>query len=116
MSEHPYRDAVVATGLVFVSGSLPLQSDDTVVGGRRAALDAAMETARRRIGTVGAVDDVVKATDYLTDMALRDEANEPYRTPWLGQRPARPVVEVTRLPHGSVVEIDIVARAPGADA
>ena len=33
---------VVAAGLVFVSGSLPLRPDGTVVSGGRAAVDAAL--------------------------------------------------------------------------
>ncbi|MFC6160199.1 RidA family protein [Kribbella jiaozuonensis] len=110
---HPYSDAVVAGGLVFVSGSLPLRPDGVVVGGRAEALTEAMETVRRRLATVNArVEDVVKATYYLTDITLRDEANAQFCEVWSEPRPARTVVEVAELPYGSVVEIDIVALAP----
>jgi enamine deaminase RidA (YjgF/YER057c/UK114 family) len=109
---HPYSDAVVAAGLVFVSGALPLREDGVVVGGRTEALDAAMDTARRRLATVGAdLQDVVKATYYLTDITLRDEANAQFCSLWAPPRPARTVVEVSALPYGSDVEIDLVARA-----
>lgn len=109
---HPYSDAVVAGGLAFVSGSLPLRPDGVIVGGRVEALAEAMETARRRLATVGAgLEDVVKATYYLTDITLRDEANAQFCSLWTVPRPARTVVEVSGLPYGSVVEIDIVARA-----
>lgn len=109
---HPYSDAVVAGGLVHVSGSLPLRPDGVVVGGREEALDEAMETVRRRLATAGAdLPDVVKATYYLTDITLRDEANAQFCRLWQRPRPARTVVEVTGLPYGAVVEIDVVARA-----
>jgi 2-iminobutanoate/2-iminopropanoate deaminase len=109
---HPYSPAVVAGGLVHVSGSLPLREDGVVVGGRAAALDAAIDTVRRRLATVGAgLEDVVKATYFLTDISLRDEANEQFRRLWPAPRPARTVVEVSALPYGAVVEIDVVARA-----
>lgn len=109
---HPYSDAVVAGGLVFVSGALPLREDGVVIGGRIDALDAAIGTARRRLATVGArLEDVVKATYYLIDITLRDEANAQFCRLWPAPRPARTVVEVSALPYGAVVEIDLVARA-----
>lgn len=110
--EHPYSDAVVAGGLVFVSGSLPLREDGVVIGGRTQALDEAVETARRRLATVGAqLKDVVKATYYLTDITMRDEANIQFCQLWSPPRPARTVVEVSGLPYGACVEIDLIARA-----
>jgi enamine deaminase RidA (YjgF/YER057c/UK114 family) len=111
---HPYSDAMEAAGLVFVSGALPLREDGVVVGGRIDALDAAIDTARRRLATVGArLEDVVKATYYLTDITLRDEANAQFCRLWPAPRPARTVVEVSALPYGAVVEIDLVARSGG---
>jgi enamine deaminase RidA (YjgF/YER057c/UK114 family) len=111
--QHPYSDAVVAKGLVFVSGSLPLDADGAVVPGGRAAMDAAMEQLKQRMATVGAgIDDVVKLTYFVTDMALRDLANEQYLELWPEPRPARTVVGVAELPRGAVVEIDAVAKVP----
>lgn len=109
---HPYSPAMVAGGLVFVSGSLPLREDGTVVAGGRAALDAAVDTMRRRMATVGArLEDVVKLTYFVTDIALRDVANQQFLDLWPAPRPARTVVGVSELPYGSVVEIDAVAKA-----
>lgn len=109
--EHPYSDAVAAGGLVFVSGSLPLLHDGSIVEGRMEALAAAMATAQRRLATVGSrLEDVVKATYYLTDITLRDETNTQFLELWPVPRPARTVIGVTALPYGAVVEIDLVAR------
>jgi enamine deaminase RidA (YjgF/YER057c/UK114 family) len=109
--QHPYSDAVVANGLVFVSGSLPLDADGAVVPGGRAAMDAAMEQLKQRMATVGVgLADVVKLTYFVTDMALRDLANEQFIELWSEPRPARTVVGVAELPRGVVVEIDAVAK------
>ncbi|MCI2419565.1 RidA family protein [Saccharopolyspora sp. K220] len=110
--QHPYSQAVVAGGLVFVSGSLPVLEDGTVVADGRAALDAAVENMKKRMATVGAdLADVVKVTYYVTDIALRDAANQQFLDLWQDPRPARTVIGVHELPYQSIVEIDAVARA-----
>ena len=98
---------------MFVSGSLPVDSDGSVVPGGRAAMDAAMAQLEQRMATVGAgLADVVKLTYFVTDMALRDLANDQFIELWPEPRPARTVVGVAELPRGCVVEIDAVAKVP----
>lgn len=109
---HPDIDAVVTAGLGFVSGSLPLCEDARATGGRRDALDEATALARRGLGTVGArLEGVAQVTYLPTDVSLRDEANEQLCRPWPSPRPACTVVDVSGLPHGAVVETDIMGRA-----
>jgi regulator of ribonuclease activity A len=109
--EHPYRAAVVAGGLAHVSGALSVDTDGRAVHGRREALAAAMDRLGERLGTVGAgIDDLVKCTFYVTDVSLRAEANELYRTRFPVDPPARTFVEVSALPYGADVEIDALAR------
>lgn len=111
--QHPYSPAVVANGLVFVSGSLPVLADGTVVSEGRAAMAAAIEQLRERMATVGAgLADVVKLTYFVTDMGLREFANEQFVELWPEPRPARTVVGVAELPRGCVVEIEAVAKLP----
>ncbi|HEY0454125.1 RidA family protein [Actinophytocola sp.] len=111
--QHPYSPAVVAAGLVFVSGSLPVRPDGTIVSGGRAAVDAALEQLQERMATVGArLEDVVKLTYFVTDLSLRDAANEQYLDLWPEPRPARTVVGVASLPRGCEVEIDAIVKAP----
>ncbi|WP_460398760.1 RidA family protein [Actinophytocola sediminis] len=112
-AKHPYSPAVVAGGLVFVSGALPLLADGTVVRGGRAALDAAIENLEQRMAHVGArLEDMVKLTYFVTDISLRDVANEQFIDLWPEPRPARTVVGVAELPYGCEVELDAVVRAP----
>jgi 2-iminobutanoate/2-iminopropanoate deaminase len=108
---HPYSAAFIVDDLAFVSGALPTASDGSVVGGRAAALDAALQTLAARLATVGlALTDVVKLTYFVTDITLRDEANVQLIKHFAQPRPARSFVEVSRLPYGANVEIDAVAH------
>lgn len=110
-AEHPYSPAYDDNGVVYVSGALSVDPAGNVVGGRRTALDAAVEKLRSRLGTVGLdLPDVVKTTYFVTDVSLRDEANEQYLEVFAEPRPARSFVEVSRLPYGATVEIEAVAR------
>lgn len=111
--DHPYSPATVAAGMVYVSGALSVDRDGQPVPGRRPALDAAMDRLAERLGTVGAtLGDVVRATYFVTDISLRDEANRQYLDVFSAPRPARTFIEVTRLPYGATVEIEAVATAP----
>ena len=111
--DHPYSPATVAGGMVYVSGALSVDPDGKPVGGRRQALEAAMERLAERLGTVGAgLGDVVRATYFVTDISLRDEANRQYLDLFAVPRPARTFIEVSALPYGASVEIEAVATAP----
>jgi enamine deaminase RidA (YjgF/YER057c/UK114 family) len=77
--EHPYSPALVAAGMVYVSGALSVDAEGRPVPGRRPALDAALDRLAERLATVGAaLSDVVRATYYVTDVSLREEANQQY--------------------------------------
>jgi 2-iminobutanoate/2-iminopropanoate deaminase len=53
--------------------------------------------------------DVVKTTVYLHDMADFPKVNEIYGNLLGEARPARSTVQVSALPRGALVEIDVVA-------
>lgn len=108
---HPYSPAVSEAGLVFVSGALSIDRDGVAVPGRRPALDAAIERMTERMGTVGAsLSDVIKLTYFVTDVTLRDEANQQFEELFTDPRPARTFLAVSALPYGATVEIDCIAR------
>jgi enamine deaminase RidA (YjgF/YER057c/UK114 family) len=112
-TEHPYTDAYDDGGVVYVSGALSVDAAGRVVPGRRAALDAALEKLRVRLGTVDlGLEHVVKTTYFVTDVSLRSEANDQFVATFAEPRPARSFVEVSRLPYGASVEIEAVARRP----
>lgn len=109
--QHPYSPAREAAGLVFVSGSLPVSADGTVLSDPGEAFDVAFAVMEQRLGTAGLDRSAIrKMTYYVTDIALRDNANEQFLACFDEPRPARTVVEVSRLPYGAIVEIDAVAQ------
>ena len=115
--EHPYTAAFDDNGTVYVSGALSVDTEGNPVGGRRESLNAAVETLRRRLGTVGlGLEHVVKAKNHVTDVTLRLEANELFIDSFSVRHPARTFVGVTALPDGSMVEIDTIARRPEPQA
>ena len=109
-------DAVVADGLLFVAGILPVDGAGHLVG----AGDVVAQT-RHVLGELVtilaaggcAVGDVVKVTLYLTDVADRPSIN-PVRQEVFGEaRPASTLVGVPALAiPGARIELDAVAAVP----
>ncbi|MEV3962151.1 RidA family protein [Nocardia sp. NPDC050193] len=111
MSAHPYSPAFGIAGFGFVSGALSVDEDGVAVPGRRAALEAAMARLSERLSTIDmTLENVVKTTYFVTDVALRDEANRHYESVFAEPRPARSFVEVAALPYGATVEIEAIAH------
>ena len=60
------------------------------------------------------LDDAVKVNVYMTDLKDFAALNEVYATFFTQPYPARSCVEVSSLPKGAQVEIEIIARKPQA--
>jgi 2-iminobutanoate/2-iminopropanoate deaminase len=110
-----YADAVVADGILYVSGIVPLDAQGNVVG-EDAVAQARQVFANMRLvlDAAGAAPaDIVKVTVYLLDIEDRPRIN-PVREEFFGDtRPASTLVEVSRLAvPGARVEIDAIAHLP----
>ncbi len=113
----PYSQAVVAGGLVFCSGQIPLDPASGEI-----AATAAGEQAERCLENLAAVcvaagaklDDAVRLTIYMVDLPGDwDEVNAAYgRFFASGDPPARAAIGVAALPRGARVEIDAVVALP----
>jgi len=107
----PYSQAVRAGNTVYLSGQIPLdpRSGELVSG------DFALET-RRVFDNLKAVaetagdglQDVVRVTVYLTDLASFTKVNEIMAEYFKEPYPARVTVGVASLPRGARVEIDAI--------
>ena len=108
----PYSQAVIANGFLFSAGQIALDpaTGQMVDGGVTGQTERVMENLQAVLDSAGlSWTDVVKTTVYLHDMADFPKVNEIYAR-WIGDaRPARSTVQVTALPRGSLVEIDMVA-------
>lgn len=108
----PYSQGVISGGFLFASGQIPLDPEtmEVVPGDIVAQTERVMENlvAVLKEAKMG-VENVVKTTVYLIDMAEFPRMNEVYSR-YLGKEPpARTTVQVSALPRGVRVEIDVVA-------
>ena len=109
----PYSQAVVAGGLVFCSGQIPLDpKTGEMVGAAdvRAQARQVMENLRAVLTAAGSsFDRVVRTTIFLQDLADFAPVNEIYGSYFKDAPPARATVQVAGLPKGAMVEIDAIA-------
>ncbi len=113
----PYSQAVVAAGLVFVSGQIPLdpRTGEMVQGDVREQAKQVMENGKAVLAAAGCgMDRVVRTTIYLRDMNDFSAVNEVYGSFFPADPPARATVAVSRLPRDAALEIDFIAlQRPG---
>jgi 2-iminobutanoate/2-iminopropanoate deaminase len=111
----PYSHAVVAGGLVFLSGQVALDPATGELVGDTPAEQATQ--ALKNLSVVAeaagaALADAVKCTMLLTDMGAFAEVNEAYAAFFPDDPPARVGYAVAALPKGAQVEIDAVVALP----
>ncbi|ORX63173.1 endoribonuclease L-PSP [Hesseltinella vesiculosa] len=108
----PYAQAIKVNGLVFTSGSLPVdpQSGDVVSGGIQSQTNQSLTNMAEVLKASGSsLKDVVKTTVFLQDMNEFAQMNEVYAKFFAEHQPARSCVQVARLPKDVAVEIECVA-------
>jgi 2-iminobutanoate/2-iminopropanoate deaminase len=106
----PYSHAVVADGLVFISGQGPVNPETGTMP------DAFADQVRQTLRNVqvileaagSSLDDVVKVNAYVTDLTRFQEFNEVYGEFFQHDPPARTTVGASLL--GFLVEVDCIAR------
>jgi 2-iminobutanoate/2-iminopropanoate deaminase len=110
----PYSQAVRMGPMVFCAGQIPLDpKSGQIVSG-----DIAAQT-RRVLDNITAVlkaealtfENIVKTTIFLTDLNDFQAVNEIYGSYFSQQPPARSTVQVSALPKGANVEIEVIAMA-----
>ena len=110
----PYSQAVRIGGLVYTAGQVALAPETGTVKAKTTEeqthqvlrnLQAVLEAAG------SGLDRVVKSTVFLTDMGEFAAMNAVYGEYFPTNPPARSTVEVSALPLGVSVEIEVVAAA-----
>jgi 2-iminobutanoate/2-iminopropanoate deaminase len=110
----PYSQAIVANGMVFCAGQIPLDpaTGNLVSGGIAEQTHQVLRNLRAVLKAAGSdLDRSVKTTVFLKSMDSFAAMNEVYGRPeYFGANPpARSTVEVARLPRDVLVEIEVVA-------
>jgi len=109
----PYSQAIQSGKLVFVSGSLPFDpqgkidytQQDVSAQTKRVIDNIALELKAANL----ALDDVVSATVYVTDVDDFPAVNKVYASYFHPPYPARAFVQVAKLLRGAKVEISVIA-------
>lgn len=107
----PYSPGLAVGDFVFVSGQIPVKPGTTEILG-----ETIEEQTRATLDNVKAVleaagctmDDCVKVTIHLSDMANFGRMNEVYKTYFREPYPTRTTVQSVLLRH-VMVEIDVIA-------
>ena len=108
----PFSDAVQVGNLLFLAGKLGniAGSRELAEGGIQGQTRQTMEHIKAAVERYGAsMDDVVKCTVFLADMAEWGAMNEVYVTFFPNNKPARSAVGVNGLALGARVEIECIA-------
>lgn len=108
----PYSQAIEAGGMVFVSGQLPIDPSTGAFaeGGIKELTRQSLSNMKAILAEAGlTMDNVVKTTVFLADMADFAEMNEVYASFFQGVCPARSAVAVRTLPKEARVEIECIA-------
>lgn len=110
----PYSQAIKAGNTLYCSGQIAIDAES----GKMVDEDVTAETRqvlrnlRHVLEAAGmGMENVVKCSIFLSDMALFDEVNKVYSAFFSEVQPARETVAVAGLPKGVRVEISAVAIA-----
>ena len=108
----PYSQAIVTGGMLFTSGQLGI---DPVTNALPDGIEAQTRQSLRNIRAIledAALDvtDVIKTTVFIKNMADFPVVNEIYASFFGDHKPARSCVEVSQLPKGGLIEIEVIAQ------
>ena len=110
----PYNQAVKSGHLLYTSGQIPIDpaTGEMVSGGVREQSIQVLENLKAVLEAGGSsLDDVIKTTVFLADMADFPVLNTIYAEFFSEENaPARSTVQVAGLPKGSLVEIEAIAK------
>lgn len=108
----PYSQAILAGNILFASGQLGLDpvTGNFAEGGVKEQTEQAFKNVKAILEEAGlTIDNVVKTTVFLADMADFAAMNEVYASQFSGTFPARSAVAVKTLPKNGLVEIEVIA-------
>ena len=107
----PYSQAIKVENLIFTSGQIPLNPSS----GKIVSEDFNEQTEQCLKNIKGivleeslSINHIIKLTVYLTDLSNFDKLNKVFENFFLNTYPARSVIEVSKLPKNSQIEIEAI--------
>lgn len=107
----PYSQAVRAGNFVYTAGQLGIDpATGDLVEGLEAQVEQILMNLSNILEAAGSnMDNVVKTTCYLADLADFKVFNAIYGSVFSANRPARSTIQAAALPAGALVEIEVIA-------
>ena len=108
----PYSQGINVGNMYFFSGQIPLNPETGLMPeGIEAQAHQALKNAQAVIKASGAKwENVIKTTVFITNIDDFAKVNEIYATYFTQPYPARSCVEVSKLPKGALIEIEVIAK------
>lgn len=109
----PYSQAVRVGDFLYTSGQIGLDpvTGQLVEGGIEAQAERVMENLKAILEAAGmSFENVIKTQVFITNMGDFGKVNEVYGRYFKGNPPARSCVEVSALPRGALIEIELIAH------
>ncbi len=108
----PYSQALAVGDFLFCSGQIPLDAEtgELIQGSIEEQTKKVMENIQAVLEAAGlSFNHIVKCGIFLTNMDEFAQVNSVYSRYFSNEPPARSCVEVSRLPKGVDVEIEVIA-------
>jgi len=107
----PYSQGIIANGMLFASGQIPINPANGQIEGED--ITAQAELVMKNIGEIlkeagTDYENVVKTTCFLAEMADFAAFNSVYEKYFTG-KPARSCVAVKQLPKNVLCEVEVIA-------
>ncbi|OXR48072.1 enamine deaminase RidA [Pusillimonas sp. T2] len=117
LSTRGYTQVITATGvqkLVFISGQLPLDENNKLIGEGdiEAQTRACYENLRKSLASAGAdFSNVVRMTTYITDLIEHPKGIRKVRAEYFGTEtpPTSTMIEIPRLLNNMLIEVEALA-------
>lgn len=109
----PYSQGILVDGFLFASGQIPIDpaTGEIVPGDIEAQTHQSMKNVKNILAAQGMdFKNVIKTTVYITNMNEFAKVNSVYSEYLTEPYPARSCVEVSKLPKGALVEVEVIAK------
>jgi 2-iminobutanoate/2-iminopropanoate deaminase len=113
----PYSQAIRAGSTIYCSGQIPLdpKTGQIISGGIDAQTRRVLDNITALLKAEGlGFGNIVKTTIFLTNLGDFQTVNEVYGSYFKSQPPARSTVQVSALPKGANIEIEVIADVDSA--
>ena len=108
----PYSQGAKFGGFIFLSGQIALNKEtlEIIDGDITAQTEMVLSNIEALLHETGSdMPHIVKSTIFITDMGEFSKVNEVYGRFFEKEPPARSCIEVSALPKGALVEIEVIA-------